>query len=1801
MTAIVAGEGLGLLNTSLGLGAHGAVGEASWGRNGERVVVNASTGNLVVQQQDEWLIGVGPDLNLVRTYNSQGGEDYDNGDQWRLGFNRRVYGLNLPVNTTDSTVKRIDDDGLERTYKWNGTAYVSKAGPGTYDKLAWDGSKWTWTDGDTQTSETYEAMVGAGSSGKYRLKTVADTAGKTVTVGYVSGSDLLSTLTTDNSSNGAKTLTIEYVSGTSNIARVVSQGGASPRVTYTYDNNRLYEVTVDLTPGNAADNATDATTLYKTTYAYTSASSRLLASITQSDGSVLAFTYDASNRVKTVTDKRGSDVTRQASYDYDTVAGKTTVTEANGQKAEYSYITAATNNQFLSGITWKTAGGSVLQGVAFVYDSDGNLTSVTDGRGKETIYQYDPAANSNGQPTYERDAQGNVVKRSYGTRGELLKQTVFTGLDTDLNPATDPSGPQATYYVYDSQVHLRFVVSPEGRVTEHRYNAKGQREATLQYTGNRYTASGSSVSESQMTTWRDSTTAPIDKTKTQRTDYTYGSWGALSTQKTYTGVDASGAGVINADTATHSYTYDVRGNLTSIADGRGTTLVYEDTAWALAERKRLGYVNPATNEALKSWTADVPDEQRLSVVQSFELFAKFRTDYTYDGLNRLIQTKDGLGNITRTTYADNLIETETVLADGSIRVTSADAAGRVLYTSTTNSAHVASAYTNYTYDKLNRLRVVLSGGGQSYLLYDDAGRKVADIDAERALTEYVYNGNGQLVRTVRYANKVPSANLGGDGTTLTLAGVKAGLTLDVDNDRYTYSAYDLAGRLVKTVGSAGAVVAYQYDGVGRLQTTTAYANSLDTNQLGALRIATGEILSSAIPTPGASGDDRTTWRFYDNDGLLVGELDADSYYSEHSYDDAGRLTQTMRYANAATGAWTGAKPSIVDSAQTNLYVQRDNTKDLYSAYAYNAQGQLVRSFSAQRYDAGVNKGFVTAYEYDTAGNKAGETRYATEFALSSAAALGSLSLTTNGEDRKTLYSYDSNNRLVRTDSRPDGLVTDYGYDKVGNLVKTVRGLGQSDARITEARYDSAGRVTQELTAEGSRALAAIAAPTQTETDDIWKKYGVRYKYDLAGRLLSTIAPDGSGTTGHKTAFYYDGTGRLTHSINALGEVTQHVYNVFGEETERRRIANRSTATFNGGQSASLGTAISSLYGSADSITSTAYGSWGTQVQITDEEGKLHTRSHDSFGLLYTNTDSISSGSALNRTYTYDARGGLKNVFESGGSSSRYAEAYDYDAFGRVVTTYDKVLATTTASYDKLGRQVEAVDRSGVKRTLTYDAFSRVLKQIDALGNETTYAYDSTNRKLTVTTQAGVQTITETNVYGETTKVTVKQSGGSDLSVTTYTYDQDGRVATVTTAAGTADAATTTHTYDTAGRVWKTQDARGIVTETRYDAASRVIKRVVDTAAGGLALKTEIVYDGKGQAVWTLGYALAGGHTLTIKQTDGNTGRLVYADSASFDVVAGQAYEASAYLQAQRATGQVTILWYDANNNALPSTTSTSSARNLNGATGAATLDQYDRITVSGKAPATAVRAVLRIQKNATLSGTDSVLRITQPFFGLADGSIQVGEINPATGNFEIRSQDLTSTKGYDKNGNVRWEADARGGTIWHFYDSLGREKLTVDAGRYVVARDFDAVGHVTKETRYAVRLPEDFVLDGGTTLASVSTKIDAISPAADILGMTFTPNRMVDYTDVFGHLLAHEDLSQRVFTYQYNLAGQLVAQTGNKTQSISYAYYGDGQLKSIPSDTSPAISPARLSTPITIGHSHTRFMLPPPVPRARRR
>ncbi len=72
MTSVITSSGLGLFNTSANI--LGSSGNPLLGRPGQSdaVYVNSATGNLVVQEQDEYLVSLGLDTALVRTCNFQG-------------------------------------------------------------------------------------------------------------------------------------------------------------------------------------------------------------------------------------------------------------------------------------------------------------------------------------------------------------------------------------------------------------------------------------------------------------------------------------------------------------------------------------------------------------------------------------------------------------------------------------------------------------------------------------------------------------------------------------------------------------------------------------------------------------------------------------------------------------------------------------------------------------------------------------------------------------------------------------------------------------------------------------------------------------------------------------------------------------------------------------------------------------------------------------------------------------------------------------------------------------------------------------------------------------------------------------------------------------------------------------------------------------------------------------------------------------------------------------------------------------------------------------------------------------------------------------------------------------------------------------------------------------------------------------------------------------------------------------------------------------------------------------------------
>jgi YD repeat-containing protein len=186
------------------------------------------------------------------------------------------------------------------------------------------------------------------------------------------------------------------------------------------------------------------------------------------------------------------------------------------------------------------------------------VTQVVDGEGRAVDYGYDASGNQ----ILQRDAAGNSVTRTFDLGNQLLTETAYLVPDPDGAGAGQPATPLTSRFVYDAggKNLLRFVLSPEGRVTQYTYDGYGQRTAAIQYGAAVYDTSalGTTVpTEAQMTTW----VTAQDKTRSMRTDYFYDARGALQKTHAYTSVDSAGLGVADANRSITQYVYDQAGLL----------------------------------------------------------------------------------------------------------------------------------------------------------------------------------------------------------------------------------------------------------------------------------------------------------------------------------------------------------------------------------------------------------------------------------------------------------------------------------------------------------------------------------------------------------------------------------------------------------------------------------------------------------------------------------------------------------------------------------------------------------------------------------------------------------------------------------------------------------------------------------------------------------------------------------------------------------------------------------------------------------------------------------------------------------------------------------------------------------------------------------------------------------------------------------------------------------------------------------------------------------------------------------------
>lgn len=1096
--------------------------------------------------------------------------------------------------------------------------------------------------------------------------------------------------------------------------------------------------------------------------------------------------------------------------------------------------------------------------------------------------------------------------------------------------------------------------------------------------------------------------------------------------------------------------------------------------------------------------------------------------------------------------------------------------------------------TQFRYDNMGRLRLETDPtGARTHHLYDRVGRKVADIDADGSLAEYKYDLNDRLIATVRYATRLTPTQLdslvdgSGNPTAVELSAVRPSGHAD---DAWTWQVYDDAGRVTQTIAGDGSTTLYTYDGASRLLSETRRAEKLNSTQLTAFKTTP----PSSVALPSTSGSDRTTRHFFDADGRRIGSLDAEGYVSQLVYDAGGRLIQTKAFAEKVTNGTllaTGTFSALLTEVQSPV-----NANDIRSWNVYDGRGLLRGSVNGE--------GDIVLYDYDASGHLSqtvtGRKLTVPAGGLANQPTLASLvAASASGALETTTYTRNAYGQvLTETKALAGGNeTTTYTYNAIRQLVAVSvdRLSGQGPDYEVRSRYDARGRLIGQLSGEGSAALAALGgSPSEAAVDGIYRKWGTRFEYDDADRLIARIDADGLDGAGRKTLYYYDPDGNLAYEVSAVGAVTGHVYDALNRRTETITYgAAISTSGLVGGDLVGGLPSRTSL-GSTDSRVIIAYTVTGavasTTERVTTSENRTTSFTYNAFGELTTRSSPFGPN-VLQTLYGYDKRGSTTSVMESNNGVSRIAWS-TYDAFGREIQSTDARGVVRTTDYDRAGRVKVSRDGFNNTTTYTYDARGHVLTSQDRLGKTTSYSHSAFGRQMTVTTPEG---LVSTIAYDDQGHVLTATDGAGRS--TTHTYDRNG--ALVSSTNGLSE--TSTRSYDFAGQLYEATDASGVTVRYAYDGVGRQLTRRVDPA--GLNLLTTYTYDAKGQVIGVVDPAGVEtqysfdllGQTTAVTVDPGGLGiRTEYTYDDLGNVTQVREAEGSAaerdisytYDELSRVSTQQTgsaglyiksTYAYDAHDNVIRRTDS------VNASTNVVTRYAYDAenrlvwtIDGTGSAVRTFHDAEGRITRTVAYATALTPAQITA--LGLAPTVAQVTSA-VTTSVAQDRSQAYVydddgrlvfslaptgrlSKNEYDGSGNVTrsilyataytasqtpteaalatWTASNTSSSdriSRAAYDDAGRQAYSIDAGGYVTRYAYDPAGRVIRSLQYAAA----YTLTSTPTKAALDTWASTNAGASD-------RKSHVAY-DAAGRAAFQVDAEGYVTRYTYDAAGQVTAES----------------------------------------------------------
>ncbi len=958
--------------------------------------VNTATGEFFLPATDISISGVGPALEVARTYStSNASVDGVFGFGWSSRFNAKLAAI-VGGTAGDPRPRQVEitqENGSAVLFTKLGESYVAPSR--VFATLSRDPATGVWTFTRNQTEVMIFSAAGAVTS-------MSDLHGNALQIGH-DGAGKLDTVT----ASGTRYLEFEWT-GT-RISSVIDSAGRS--VSYEYDGqgNLIRMTGVD---GSI------------TTYLYDL--DHFMTQVELPGAGTTSNAYDTSGRIVNQTDP----IARVTTFSYS--GAETTIVHPDGSRTVEAYTNGVLASQTVAEGTPEEATTSfkyderlnvveivdALGGVsAMSYDGNGNVLTKTDALGNVTSYTYGPLS----KVTSTTDPLGRVTTATYDLLGNVLTMSTPSGRTSTwtynangtIATATDPLG-AATSYAYDAAGRIASVTDPDGRTTSFGYDVAGN--------GTQVTGSDGSVATNAFDVAGRllSTTDPLGHV----TSYGYDAAGNRdsvtdpSLIETTSISDAADQVISVTDGAGEVtlYSYTSAGQLETVTDALNhvATRTYDATGRMASSTDPLGRVTHFEYDLLgrllvvtsPSGAARSSEYDLVGRLVSSTDANDLTTYYDYDLAGQLVSVTDPLGRVWEIEYNLDGQRTQVIQPDSSSVVLGYDGVGRlVTYTnadgrSTTYSyldsgllaakTEPGTLATSYTYDAGGRLGVQTNPDGSALVYEYDAAGRVSLVDfSDIGATDSTYTYDDSN-RVEQITDASGSTSFTYDGT-----GRLVGET-DGSGDSISYD-YDEIGQMVSLTYPSGHQVSYVYDDGGQLTSLTDWASNTtaflytEDGQLATQTLPNGVVQTAAYDPAGqllelsVSNSSTLLADFtytYDNAGQLATNgttLDGITSDEEYGYDPLSQLASVGSTIGGGgpTSATVHATPagSLTTSQRGETLVYGDG-QELVSltpllgstiTYGYDGNGSRVASTTPS---ASPDPDIVTTLSYTAAGHLA---------------------------------------------------------------------------------------------------------------------------------------------------------------------------------------------------------------------------------------------------------------------------------------------------------------------------------------------------------------------------------------------------------------------------------------------------------------------------------------------------------------------------------------------------------------------------------------------------------------------------------------------------------------------------------------------------------------------------------------------------------------------------------------------------------------------------------------------------------------